>query len=216
MKKVIVVLLIVCILVVIGVAVYSNQKRNDEKSNIQTESNVEVNTQEKNNVEENKVNTEEILLSVMNNKSKLIDESNNEILFKNIEIPGEEVTNVDKYTFIDLDKDGTEELVIYTTADYGAYVILHYENSKIYGYVIDVRSFENLKTDGSFIGSNGANSNEYLTISFNKNKYDIKTEAINDGTNEIYKINGNEVSKNEIEEYAKNWETKENVVWTKK
>jgi len=36
---------------------------------------------------------------------------------------------------------------------------------------------ENLKDDGSFSGSDGAYSTEYLRMTFNKNYYDINTES---------------------------------------
>ena len=151
----------------------------------------------------------------MNNKQKFIDEDNNEVYFKDFKIVENQTAKVDKYAFVDMDKDGTEELVIYTTSDYGAYVILHYENSKVYGYMVGVRSLENLKTDGSFIGSSGANSNEYLRMTFNKNSYNLETEAVYDGTNKDYKINNANVSEKEIKEYVENWNKKENVSWSK-
>lgn len=143
-----------------------------------------------NNVTNNTNEVKQVLLSVMNNKQKLINEDNKEVLLKEFKIVENQTAKVDKYAFVDLDGDGVQELVIYTTSDYGAYVILHYENSKVYGYMIEVRSLENLKADGSFMGSSGANSNEYLRMTFNKNSYSTKTEAVYDGTNKIYKING--------------------------
>lgn len=162
-----------------------------------------------------KTDTKQLLLDVMNNKQKFIDKDNKEVFLKDFKIVENQTAKVDKYAFVDMDKDGTEELVIYTTSDYGAYVILHYENNKVYGYMIGVRSLENLKTDGSFMGSSGANSNEYSTMTFNKNTYTIKTEAVYDETNKEYKINNVKVSEKEIKEYAENWNKKENVSWSK-
>ena len=174
------------------------------------------NTTKNNNTTQNtSTDTKQLLLNVMNNKQKFIDEDNNEVYFKDFKIVENQTAKVDKYAFVDMDKDGTEELVIYTTSDYGAYVILHYENNKVYGYMIGVRSLENLKTDGSFMGSSGANSNEYSRMTFNKNSYSIKTEAVYDGTDKIYKINNEKVSEKEIKEYVENWNKKENVSWSK-
>lgn len=149
----------------------------------------------------------------MNNKQTFIDKDNNETLLKNFKIIGEQTAKMEKYTFVDFDKDDIEELVIYTTSDYGAYVILHYEEEKVYGYMLEIRSLENLKADGSFTGSNGANSTEYLRMTFDKNDYSINTEAIYDRTNKIYKINMNEVSLEEITKYTKEWNKKEEVKW---
>ena len=160
-------------------------------------------------------NTKELLMNVMNNKQKFIDKDNQEVFLKDFKIVENQTAEVDKYAFVDLDKDGIEELVIYTTSDYGAYIILHYEDSKVYGYMIGVRSLENLKTDGSFMGSSGANSNEYLRMTFNKNSYAIITEAVYDTTNQVYKVGNNNVSEKEIKEYAEEWNKKENVSWSK-
>ena len=163
----------------------------------------------------NITSTKQLLLNVMNNKQKFINEDNKEVFFKDFKIVENQTAKVDKYAFVDMDKDGTEELVIYTTSDYGAYVILHYENDKVYGYMIGVRSLENLKTDGSFMGSSGANSSEYSRITFNKNKYSIKTEAVYDETNNVYEIDNTSVSEKEIKEYVEKWNKKENVSWSK-
>lgn len=159
--------------------------------------------------------TKKILFDVMNNKQKFINEDNKEVFLKDFKIIENQTAKVDKYAFVDMDKDGTEELVIYTTSDYGAYVILHYENDKVYGYMIGVRSLENLKTDGSFMGSSGANSNEYSRMTFSKNSYAIKTEAVYDETNKVYEIDNTSVSEKQIKEFVENWNKKENVSWSK-
>lgn len=157
----------------------------------------------------------ELLLNVMNSKQQFITEDNTKVFFKDFKIVENQTAKVDKYAFVDLDKDGVDELVIYTTSDYGAYVILHIEDNNVYGYKINVRALENLKVDGSFMGSNSANSSEYLRISFNKNSYTLTTEAVYDGTNQIYKIDNSTVSKAEIDKYVENWDKKENVSWNK-
>src|SRR5574344_1409304 len=121
-----------------------------------------------------------ILLDVLKNNAKLINENNEEILFKDYRIPGCVTTEANQYAFTDLDKDGIDELIAKTTSDYGAYIIIHYDkkgDGKIYGYMIEARSLENLKADGLFMGSNGADYSEYLSMSFDKNKKVIKAEA---------------------------------------
>ena len=202
-SKIFLILVIIIVIVGAGFFIWKNEENKTEGNNI-------TNTTTNSNTTQNtSTDTKQLLLNVMNNKQKFIDEDNNEVYFKDFKI----VEN--QTAFVDMDKDGTEELVIYTTSDYGAYVILHYENNKVYGYMIGVRSLENLKTDGSFMGSSGANSNEYSRMTFNKNSYSIKTEAVYDGTDKIYKINNEKVSEKEIKEYVENWNKKENVSWSK-
>ena len=211
-KKVIIGILIVLI-IVIGVVVAYKVIENSVTNRVDLDFKVD-------NISSNTVDTEnhekdakQLLLDIMNNKKSFIDQDNNETLLKNFEIVETQKAEVQKYAFVDFDKDGTQELVIYTTSDYGAYVILHYEEGNVYGYMIEIRSLENLKGDGSFTGSNGASSTEYLRMTFNKNNYDINTEAIYDITNKIYKINNNQVSLEEIKEYVKEWNQKEDVKW---
>lgn len=160
-------------------------------------------------------NAKQMLLDVMNSKHKFIDENNKNVYFKDFEIVEGQTAEVETYAFVDMDDDGIEELIIYTTSDYGAYVILHYENQEVYGYMIGIRSLENLKSDGTFIGSNGAHSNEYLRMKFNKNEYSIETEAVYDKIDKIYKISDTDVSEKEIKDYTEKWSKKEDVSWSK-
>ena len=202
-KKILFILLIIIIALTVGFLFGKNGAINlNTTNNNTTNSNTET-------------DTKQLLLDVMNSKKKFIDEENKEVYFKDFEIVENQTAKVDKYAFADMNKDGIEELVIYTTSDYGAYIILHYENSKVYGYMIGVRSLENLKTDGSFMGSSGANSNEYLRMEFNKNSYTLKIEAVYDGTDKIYKIDDSEVSEKDIKEYVEEWNKKEDVKWSK-
>ena len=217
-SKIILFLLIIIIIAGVGFLVWKNAgiKLNDNNNTNISETNNQTDNDTSNTTSTNsQINIKQLLLDVMDNKQKFIDEDNQEVFLKDFKIIENQTAEVDKYSFVDLDKDDIEELIIYTTSDYGAYVILHYEDNKIYGYMIEIRSLENLKTDGSFMGSSGANSIEYLRMTFNKNSYTFKTEAVYDDTNKVYKINDINVSEAEIKEYTENWNKKENVSWTK-
>lgn len=216
--KILLILLIIIAVAGVGFFVWKNValKQNTNTNTTTNEGDKKINDISENTTSANsQTDTKQLLLDVMNNKQKFVDENNKEVFLKDFKIVENQTAQVDKYAFIDMDKDSVEELVIYTTSDYGAYVILHYEESKVYGYMIGIRSLENLKVDGSFMGSNGANSTEYLRIIFNKNSYNIKTEATYDGTNKVYKINGANVSETEIKDYTENWNKIENVNWNK-
>lgn len=156
-------------------------------------------------------NEKRLLLNVMNNKQTFIDKDNKETLLKNFITAENQTAKVKEYAFVDFDNDGIEELVIYTTSNYGACVILHYEEGKVYGYMIETNSLENLKADGSFTGSNGENSTYYLRMIFDKNNYSINAEATYDKVNKIYRIDNEEVSLEEITEYIEKWNQKEDI-----
>lgn len=154
-----------------------------------------------------------LLKDVMNNKKEFTTENNKEVLLKDFVIIDDEKAQVDKYATVDMDSDGIEELIILTTSEYGSYVVLHYENGIIYGYKIGIRSLESLKKDGTFIGSSGATSNEYLTMSFDKNKYKTTAFAIYDTVNNVYEVEGKKVSEEFAKEYTDKWAERESVEW---
>lgn len=161
------------------------------------------------------IEPKEILINAMNSKQTFIAESGEEILFNEYVLPNEKTTEAEEYAFVDLDKDGIEELAVLTTADYGEYIVFRYEevSEKVYAYLIGIRAFQEVKTDGSFRGSNGADSHSYLEMEFVDNKVQIKTIAVDDGMIGEYKINGEAVTKEKINEYVNAWNQKENVEW---
>ena len=116
------------------------------------------------------------LKKVINNERSFITEGGYEVLFKDYEIIDGKY-EINSFTYIDLDDDGVEELVT-LISDYLVYMIFHYEEGNIYGYMLGIHMFEELKTDGTFMGSSGSNDNEYLRISFDKNTYKLENIAI--------------------------------------
>lgn len=66
---------------------------------------------------------------------------------------------VDKFTIIDLDGDGEDEIVLWIqvngVVDYG-FEVLHYQDGTVYGSTLPYRAFMDLKADGTFLYSSGA------------------------------------------------------------
>lgn len=172
-------------------------------------------TDEKNIPKENvdKNYTEEHLLKALNNETKVIDENNNELLLSEYKLPSDENIVIEKTTFVDLDSDGNNELVALTKSNYGAYIILRYENNMVYVYTINIRSLNNLKEDGTFIGNNGSQSYTYMKLSFNKNLYETKILAEVNETENIYKINEKDVSKQTFLDYENEFNNKKDCEW---
>jgi len=82
-----------------------------------------------------------------------------------------------KFTAIDLDHDGTPEVVLCfsnkgTISD-GAtdFLILHFYNGIVYGYSLWYRAFERLKADGTFSFSGGAADNGLGVMQFADDTY---------------------------------------------
>lgn len=117
----------------------------------------------------------------------------------------------DAYTFVDLDQDGTTELAVRCTTDYGLYLLFRYDSKSgnIYGYSIGARSFQDVKTDGTFSGSSGAVDFSVSKITFDASRMQI-TELAN-GTGPS--IDGKEVSEEEFNAYWTQWENRESCEW---
>ena len=158
----------------------------------------------------------EILLSVLHNSEPFINEQNETVFLQDYKLGDYKNVAVipQKYAFIDFNENGTKELIVYVSPDYGAYMIFRYDDQNIYGYSFDSRALIDLKTDGSFMQSEGAGINPYAKISFGKSGYTITEEALVNTAEGLYKINGKVVARESIEEFTDKWHKKSAIGWT--
>ena len=165
--------------------------------------------------------TEKMLLDVMNSKAEFTAENGERTLLRNYEIPnilGTLAEGADAYTFVDLDQDGSKELAVRCTTDYGLYIILRYNaaDATVYGYSMVIRAFIEVKTDGRFLGSEGAAFNYISRAEFDGTKMVVIDLAYKNDLDGIYEIEGKAVAKEEMDAYWSAWEQVENCVWLKK
>ena len=161
------------------------------------------------------LDTDCYLKEAMSSKLEFIDESGSKILFKDYVIYEDDKAVPNKYVLMDLDGDNMNELACLTTSYYGAYIILKYNKTdkNVYGYMLGARSFVDLKEDGTFSGSGGASLTSYNRIeSFNWDIV-IKEIAYYDDMEHKYRIDGNNVTEEEINNYIKEWNNKKSVEW---
>jgi len=161
-----------------------------------------------------------LLTSVLNNEKTFITEKGEAVLLHNYLLDNSKSysqlpASPEEYVFVDFDNDSIDELVINISSDYGLYLVLHYNGLDIYGYEFGIRSLLSLKTDGSFIGSNGAASTYYCRLTFEDNKANIVYTAIKDSTMNQFELNGKEASIQSINEYINDWNLKKSVEWIK-
>ena len=161
-----------------------------------------------------------LLTAVLNNEKTFITEKGEAVLLKNYAVGNGELATPlyakpTEYVFVDFDEDETNEMVINISADYGAYLVLHCNGLDVYGYEFGVRALQALKTDGSFMGSNGAASNYYCRLTFEDNKANVTYTAIKDSTMNRFELNGKECSIEELNEYINDWNLKKAVEWIK-
>ncbi len=172
----------------------------------------------------------EMLLSVLDNKAKFITGKGKEVYLKdykpyyvseNQDYEKEDEFIPDKYTFVDMDSDGVEELIVSASPELYDYLILRTENNKIYGYSFEYNGLQNLKKDGSFRTFNGSYVSNFLTLSFKKEKYTetkfAEYKVWEDGVGGIKNestINGKAVTYDEIKQFQTDWQNRPNAEWT--
>ncbi len=158
------------------------------------------------------------LTDILNNKISFTDESGKSVYLKNYrseKYPDLQIAP-EKYAIIDLDNDGTNELVLYASPDFGLYLVFHEYNGVIYSFEFAERAMIDLKQDGSFIQSSGAGINSYAVLKFDKNTYKIIEEAYRDDDLQTYRIDGNECSLNDINDFITSFNNKTSVEWSVK
>ncbi len=183
----------------------------------------------------------ETLLSVLNSEAPFITEKNTTVYLKDYKpfykyegetdfYETESAFSPRDYTYVDLDKDEKDELIIAESTG-ETYLILHQENGKIYGYSLYVRWFLDLKQDGSIIATSGASINDYRTISFDKNTYkttiiakdyfvaaeydELTSTYMPDLDESTFEIDGKAVTYEEINEFTFEWAKRPDAEWIK-
>lgn len=77
-----------------------------------------------------------------------------------------------QFAVVDMDQDGTVEAVVELT-DFsdGWILVLRYQDGNVYGYGFSYRAMTDLRTDGTLLGSSGADDSSYYRLMFRG--YDI-------------------------------------------
>lgn len=121
----------------------------------------------------------------------------------------------EQYAFVDMDNDNIDELVIFDVK-MTYYLVLHYENEKVYGYNIGARSLIQLKKDGSFMTSSAAGINSIGNIVFDGSEYKIIDKALVNDNDGEYFIDGEKTDQKTVKKYFDDWfENTPNANWIK-
>lgn len=128
-----------------------------------------------------------------------------------------------KYTFIDMDLDGDDELVIVgdITNNKGDVIdgynlVFNISGNMINCYEFSYRSMISLKNDSSYTVSGGESYTSILKIkSFNDllDEIPVVEEALADESDGVYTVNSKEVTKEEFDKYFKEFNNKKDVSW---
>ena len=121
----------------------------------------------------------------------------------------------EQYTFVDMDNDDIDELVI-LDAKLNYYLVLHYENEKVNGYNIGVRSLIDLRTDGSFMTSGAAGINSIGNMCFDGSECKVINKALANDYDKEYFIDGKKTDQKTCNKYFDDWQENTTAVsWQK-
>lgn len=127
-----------------------------------------------------------------------------------------------KYTTLDLNDDGASEMVFGLAkgpngenTDVGS-LILHNEGETVYAYILFIREFSQLKSDGTFHFSSSVSNGGIGKIDFSGASYTVKEivrRKSEDNQTLFYYIDDQAVSKVEYDTYIAEQEQKTEAVW---
>lgn len=121
----------------------------------------------------------------------------------------------EQYAFVDMDNDNIDELVIFDVK-MAYYLVLHYENEKVYGYNIGARSLIHLRTDGSFMTSSAAGISSIGNMCFDGSECKVINKALANDYDQEYFIDGKKTDQKTVKKYFDDWfENTPNANWIK-
>jgi len=160
--------------------------------------------------------TTPLLMAVLNSDKTFITGENTAILLQDYPVGGAssgQLAVPTEYCFVDFDRDNTDEMVVNISDDYGIFLVLRAVGYDVYGFEFGIRAMHSIKTDGSFIASNGAASVYYCELAFDENQPNVVYTAVKDSTADHFELDGRVCSMQELNEYINDWEQKEDVQW---
>lgn len=197
MKVKIFVVVVILIAIISGVVLlFLNNNKGSEKNNgnIVTEENT----------------VEDILLKVINNEQEFITERGDTTYLKDFDMYGEKVT-ISRFAYVDFDQDGENEMVIETNS--GSYsIVLHYENQRVYGYLLSARAIYDIKNDGTYTGNGGEEVTNIKRMRFATVEYEEIILASK--VNGEYEVAGMPATEEQFNDFQSIQDFKEEVEWT--
>lgn len=184
-------------------------KTNNEiiDNSIEKKEQVEVKETEKSieKTEENAYNEKNKYFAVLEGIELYTNEDNEQVKF-------DKTNKKVNYALLDMDDDKKDEMVIQINNE--DLLILNLENNTVYGFEVVLRGLLSLKTDGTYIGSGGAESSRVLKSNFSKN---VRTETVL-AKHDIYDsvpdmIADKKVTAKEVEEYYNEFHKKQDVTF---
>jgi len=118
------------------------------------------------------------------------------------------------FTVIDMDGDGTPEVIV-NMSGFDIRIVLYYDEYIVYGFIFGFREMKDIKLDGSFDWSNSSATDGVRKLQFSRGDYDYINVASWESTDsgETISINGAPASQDEYDSFRATWSQKESVAW---
>lgn len=118
---------------------------------------------------------------------------------------------VERFAVQDLDGDGVMEAVL-EVSNYMGYVILRYqEDGSVTGHEIWHRAFQNLKADGSYMGSGSSSNHSYWQ--FHHGGDILLAECYDNGTEMVCWVDGQKVDEAAFAAFEEEQAAKPDAIW---
>lgn len=207
-------IIIVAVIASIAVAVcfLTDPVSEEDASDLEeSETTEQINTSEKT----NPLEKSELLIGVLRNETKFIDEDGNEVYLKDYKLSEDLPYVYEMHTWVDFDSDGQSELVVYVTPYGGMYLVFHIENDQVFCFEFVTRGMIDLKEDGTYIGSESAEINRYYSLNFKGSTYEETELAYKNGFEKEFRLNGKNVTEEEVDAFCADFDKKEDVSWSR-
>lgn len=122
----------------------------------------------------------------------------------------------DKYAVVDMDYDGTPEVIVNLSVNSDYWVmLLRFHEGSVYGYFYVSRGLQSPKMNGRYMASSGVFDNKILEMSFDgyilKENCLAYSMSVNDGVE--YYIADNKVTEKEYNEFSNEYYNSDDVMW---
>jgi len=117
-----------------------------------------------------------------------------------------------QFSAIDMDNDDIPEVILEEKGR-GTRLMFHYEDGVVYGFTFNFRGMKWIKPDGTYSGSDSASNSEVRKINFSKKRVFHTELAYAYGMDNTFRINGKDVTQEELGKYMENQHEKEDAPW---
>ena len=161
--------------------------------------------------------TDIALVAVLYSQKPYIDEEGKSVYLKDYKFQNTANMSPEEYTSVDMDNDGVNELIVNIAHQdvIISVMVFRVYNGEVYGYEFVLRALKAIKTDGSFSCSESAFITSTHKLEFEGTSYKVVELEYSNSIDNVYRLNGVNVTKAETETFESEWNKIPQAVWAK-